>query len=848
MNKTQWIELLHNIRKNKVAFIAIFIFVAFGVAIYTGFEWGGAALTNSVYGEIERQDTYDIEVLFPYGFDDDEIAQISVLDDVDKAEGCYFSYQTFKLNGRICQAKVVMITKDLSRLTKTEGTLPTKPGEIAVQKNWAEKNGIKIGSEIEFDKDDDGTAYIIQAALQKDIGLLKKEKTSGMKYLTENRFTVTALVESPAYISSLAAGYESSPYNGAHMSCIFFAAEESFDKNSYSGYPALFIYNNALHTDGADYATDVSELKKKLLPELKKVASEKNEKIQNAVEPYSHFVPELSELLTTEQTCAVVTRENNPSLSMFGVIADMFSVLKYNMAIPFLIIGLLVTFSTISRTVFKDSRVIGSQKALGMSGVKIISVYVMFSVLASTLGCIVGLLLSRFVIEPIFVSVLSSVFLFSTPVYEFSWTLAVLLAAGEIVFTVLATLMAGVSTVKRDALSLLNGEDAAYLRTSRIEKTGAWKRLSLLSKSIIRNCINDRRRVAATLIGVTGCTALVVCAISFSNNITGSFDMQYSTLQQYTQMVYFDPETEGAYEETDKLLTEKGILHTPVYSTTVRLIASTGKSAITSVLVSDRDFDGMLLFRTLDGKEYMPRDGAWISCAFAMHYGIDKGGEITWINAASEEVTFPCEGVYEFYMQSPRVAISKDCYEKTLGVAPAVNAFMIHTDNTDNSELQKALASVNGFVSFYDNYGSMSNAFGLIMSIATAISGVYLVLSVLMAFFMLLDLFIMFVEEKKRELITLMINGYPVSYAKKYIYSDTILLTVIGIVVGVVIGVVLAYWNVNAMTSDLSYYLHGINWLACVIGVVTCGALTFIMTMIALHRIEKFEFKDIQDS
>lgn len=853
MKKTQWIELFKNIRINFVSFTAITVFVMFGVALYSGMGWSGQALNGSIANEQDNGNMADIELIYPYGFDDEDIEQIKKVKGVSDAKGAYFGFSSFEHRGETMTAKLVMISDGINDLIQIEGELPKKQNELAIEKKWANDNGIKLGDEISFDKDGNETDHFLNIIQKGENPFLKKEdgNENKTKYLKTNVFKVTAFAESPAYISQMAAGYETSPATHTPADCIVFVPGSAFDGESFTGYPTLFIRSD--ETDGirsgtAEYNGVIDGLKERIVPVAEKIANKKTDELDEAIEnfkklsPQNAVLPEISGVGVT-----AITRENNSSLSMEEIVADMFETLKYNLSVPFIIISILVSYSTVSRTINKDMKLIGAKKALGFSDGSVILSYILFSGMAALLGFILGLLISRFVIERLFLNVLGKTFFMGEPVWYFSLKEAVILGIIQLGSVLLSAFLAGRKTVSRPPIQLLSGDDQPAAKERFYEKSRLWKRLHLFTKSIIHNSINDKRRVAATLIGIAGCTALVICGTSLMVSVSDSFEYQFSELQDFKYVVYFDPDSQTAKNDIQKELEKKNARCTSVYYSTVRLSAPNGKDTVAALAVSDSDFDGLMKINSLDsGEKKLTDKGAWMSCAFALNYGIDEnGGKITFTDAANNTRTVACAGVYEYYMQCPRILMSKQAYVDEFSEEPKTNAFFVASDEMGKKELNELLNDIPGYISILDYYTMMDGSFGIIIGVTSAIAILYLVLSVLMALFILLDLFVMFVEEKKRELITLMINGYKVSHAKKYIYFDTVFLTAIGIIIGVGAGIVFSNWNVNMMTSDVTYYLHRISIPSCIGAAVLSTFLTAVMCLFAMKRIKGYNLSDL---
>ena len=119
------------------------------------------------------------------------------------------------------------------------------------------------------------------------------------------------------------------------------------------------------------------------------------------------------------------------------------------------------------------------------------------------------------------------------------------------------------------------------------------------------------------------------------------------------------------------------------------------------------------------------------------------------------------------------------------------------------------------------------------------ISFLYLGMSVAMAFLVLLNLQHTFVKEKERELVIMMINGYGRDQVKKYIYADTVFLSVIGIPLGLFAGIFISHLSIDAVSGPTMYFIHGINVPACLISALVTVGLTFLMTLLSLREVDR---------
>lgn len=165
--------------------------------------------------------------------------------------------------------------------------------------------------------------------------------------------------------------------------------------------------------------------------------------------------------------------------------------------------------------------------------------------------------------------------------------------------------------------------------------------------------------------------------------------------------------------------------------------------------------------------------------------------------------------------------------------------------DADKAQTSKKLAEVPGYKALKDDYAAGYRNFGELERLLKTVVLVYIGLSCLMALIVLLNLDIMFVEERKRELIVLMINGFSTSDAKAYIYRDSLVLTAVGIVLGVAFGAFMGSLTVQALEPDNGWFIRDFSIQAGLVGVVGASVLSVAVLLYALRRIPRFKLSDI---
>ena len=157
------------------------------------------------------------------------------------------------------------------------------------------------------------------------------------------------------------------------------------------------------------------------------------------------------------------------------------------------------------------------------------------------------------------------------------------------------------------------------------------------------------------------------------------------------------------------------------------------------------------------------------------------------------------------------------------------------------------LQSIDGFLKTEDYKEASIKSLNDTSGSFILLSFLFLVMSLLMAILVILNLLITFVQTKKKELIVLQINGYSLNQSKRYIYTDTIALTIIGTIFGLIVGTLLGFVCIRAICSGGIIFPTKISWLAIGISVLITFAMVLVMSLFALSKIKKFKLVDLNN-
>ena len=799
MRKMWRIELRELIKSTRVSFIAIIIFITMSVALFLGFTWASEGITASVDSYYTKGNFQDLIIQFSSPCNEESIQSLKNIDGIDYAEGYVELYKYLAYDGNYYKVRFTTLTTGADVPMNVNGRLPQKPDEIAIEGNWAETHGVNIGDTLSFSDTVSNT--------KETYNLLK-----------ENQFTVTGTLDNAVYLSRVTDTYGLCPEDYIPVSCLLYIDESAINKDLLPGYTNAVLRSDLLRAFSYfsdDYKDAVYDLKTAVGNQYK--------------------------------GCDIYVRTSYDNISTVNLrmVKNIFEKLRYSMAGLFVIVGLLVCYFSISRIVYDNTVFIGTKKALGFSDFQILRPFVLYAVIVVLIGMVLGSLAARFIMAPALIMVLRDIYVFDETICVFGWPMFTGFFFFELAIQIVTVFLAGRSLLKRNALSLIKDEKVTAVESHRYEKTGIWKRMPLLSKTIINNIFNEKKRVISTLISITGCTTLLVSAYTMNNHIFDSFKRQYEQIFNYDTILFFDPDADP--EDIKGVLSEKGISFAEVSREYMNLDTPQGNEAAANLIVTDdHGFSGIFHLTDTEDRTLDLSDGIYVSCSYGEEYELSQGDALSFTDMNQKKHSVPIHGFFQYYLITNIITVMDSrSYEQEFGRDYRPNALLFSRSGFEMNELNAELCSKDGFIYLQDDYQSNKIAFDSFTSVFIAVTVIYSLLALALALLVFMNLITLFIAEKKKELTVLMINGYSSKNARKYISYDTVVLTVTGILLGVFIGNAMGNISIAAFMSETIYFVTGYDIKACLIGVIGTGIIAFLITYFSLKQIDRFDLHTI---
>lgn len=509
----------------------------------------------------------------------------------------------------------------------------------------------------------------------------------------------------------------------------------------------------------------------------------------------------------------------------------------------FFLVAALVCLTTMTRMVEEQRITTGGLKAMGYSKADIAMKFLGYGLIASVGGSILGLAVGCTLIPYIIMTCWQ--IMYSIPDIKFAFCPGIyILSAGAAVFVILAAALAAVLAALR--------ETPASLMRPRTPKAGKriflerikplWKRLSFTYKVTVRNLFRYKKRFWMTLIGIGGCTGLIITGFGLRDSITDILDIQYEELSLYDAYAVVEEED---LEDLYAVLDENELVadYTAVNVSSMDFEGgSTVISGYMLVMEDQESVDGFMVFRQRKGKTAVEitDEGIYISEKLSLLMGLEAGDTVTL--SGDERVSAYVAGIVENHVYN-YVYMTQEYYESLYGTAAEYNEVMlVYTDSSEETEdaVSEALLNADLITSISqiaDLRETMNNSFSVINYVVIVI----IVAAAALAFVVLFNLSSINITERRRELATLKVLGFNDKEMNAYVLRENVILTVIGTVIGLALGKVLHLYLVSTIELEMIMFGRSVHPASYIAGAALTIVFSVIVNMTAGRSLRKID-------
>ena len=509
----------------------------------------------------------------------------------------------------------------------------------------------------------------------------------------------------------------------------------------------------------------------------------------------------------------------------------------------FLVIGILVCFTTITIIIEEQKKQVGTSKALGFSNGAIYAKYLTFGLSAVAVGNLLGIGLS-FILQDVFRRGARDMFVFDEPMRAFVLWPAIVIILVEFLTAFLATYIASRRQVRLPAVQLLTGQTQLKMKNG--GKAKSTKKGTLYSRLILRNVMADKGRVFASVFIVAGSCFLIGTGANIRNAFSGMIDAQVYQVQKYNASVSFSPERDPELEEgIEKILEDHGVEYDKITQTAT--IAELGEQAdYVMVLVLNREMSSkfMDLRDPKTGKTVaVPEEGILVQNKMQENYQLDPGAGMTLYDETLHARELTVQGSFVNYF-GRYVIVSPKSYEKIFGKEAQTNTFFVLGEE---NEIQKIISEVLQIApdAVINTPAKQRETYAPLIAIYNMIVGMTVLLAVIMSIFVLANLTNIFVNKKKTEVIIMRVNGFSHRQVLGYLIRETVAIVIAGFILAFMMGLAFTIPIIRVVESPDVTFLRTIDLRAWLFAFGCETVFATIINGLAFRKVKGYHVTDL---
>ena len=753
-------NMLRNLMKNKVQFFSIFIMSFLGLYVFVGMDSEVAGFTAAEDAFYSKYDLADIWVQGK-NFTADDLSHIREIKGVKDAERRASVKGKAVLDIREADMYLNFVeSNEISKIGIVKGE-EYEPGEngIWLDHRFAEVNGYTVGDKI-------------------------KLKYEGKTFDEVIRGTI----RNPEYVYYLQDAASMMPAYGTYGMAFMDVSE----------YPNEDVYFNEIIID-ADGIDNINALSPK----------EKNIKYD--------LTPKICDALDMD-TLAVLDKDDNLSYQTFRAEMTQHTNMSFMFPIVFMLISVLGIITTMTRMTKKQRVEIGTLKALGFSKRVITLHYVSYGFFLSLAGSILGAWAGYKTIPELTFNMMTETYLMPDVSTKLTFSGLFMIAASVAVASLVSFLSCR-RELRLPPAETLKPEAPKLIKASRLEKSSLWKHLTFATQWNLRDIRRNKVRTGMGVVGVAGCTMLILTAFGCLDSIEFITNWMYGQLNTASYQIIMKEDT--TYPVTrDYALKYKGQMMESEAADFE--VGSKKKSG--SVTVIEK---GNYLHFQGDGfvHKKLPENGIAMSSKMAELLGIKEGDFVRWHLTGDDK--WQKDRVIELYVNPATQGITmyRNIYERH---EYKFNPTTILT----NIDAKKELTDDDHVVDVQDTK-EMMRSMDEMKAMMYMMMGIYIIAAVVLGVVVLYNQGILSFVEKSREMATLKVLGFSTGKIRWILQLQNIWVTAVGVIAGIPLGRLLLIGIMSDMAESMDYraVIQIPSYLYSVLGtVILSGAVSFFLS------------------
>lgn len=816
-------------------FISILLMALLGVGFFAGLRATSPDMVNTIDKYFKDQNVYDIEVLSTLGLTNGDLEAIKNIENVEQVYGTYSKDSLIKINDKEIVTKILCL-EEVNKPVIIEGREPQNKAECLVEEGFLKNTNKKIGDKIqvELENTDD-------------------ELEENQEFLKEKELTIVGTARSPLYISRERG---TSKLGSGSINYYIYISKENVSSEVFTEAYVKLKDSEKYKTSTNRYEKYVEETKDNI-ENIKEERQKAEEELQKSREEFDTKIKEAEgELIDAKEKVAKIENptwyilDRNQNVGYASFIQDTESIENLSMVFPivFFAIAILVSLTSMTRMVEEERQEIGTLKALGYNKFHISLKYIIYSSLACIIGAIIGMNIGFQILPRIIWEMYEMMYTMPDINILYNYEYSVIGLALIYICIVGATIYSILRELKEMPATLLRPKSPKLGKRVLLERiTPIWKRLNFTQKVTIRNIFRYKKRFLMTIIGIFGCTSLILAGFGLKDSISKILPYQYGKVFDYDMQITL----KSALEEDKKnnFITNlrnnekvNDLVETNMLSGKAK---KEGKQQDIKIIVpkENEELEKVIKLRNLEEEKInLNKETVVITDKLAQLINAKIGDTIKVKDSNEVEKELKITDITENYI-SHYIYISKDLYETLYQEKYDTNVLLMQDKDLSEEEeknLSKELVKQNE-VSTVGLTSTMMKTLDDTMGSLNYVVIILIVSAGLLAFVVLYNLSNVNISERIRELATIKVLGFYDKEVYDYVNRETTLLTIIGIILGLGGGYLLNFYIIGTCEIDLLRFVKVIDPLSYLYAILITVAFTIIVNIFTYFALKKID-------
>ena len=544
----------------------------------------------------------------------------------------------------------------------------------------------------------------------------------------------------------------------------------------------------------------------------------------------------------------VLGRDTNSGFVSYSQDAERVDNLSSIFPVIFFVVAALACLTTMTRMVEEQRTQIGSLKALGFSRLAISQKYIGYAFVASLVGGLIGLGVGATLIPAVIANAFQIMYAIPGLDYKMQLPLFVLAVLAAVACTTGAALWACLSTLIDTPANLMRPRAPKAGKRVFLEYIKPiWRRLSFTWKVTMRNLFRYQKRFWMTVIGIGGCTALIVTGFGLHESIFDVLDKQFDEISLYDATVGLDEDlTEEQKQGIEDYLDGEEAVEDYMFTYQEMIDASTTGISYDVYLFAVDDVEEFGRFVDLRHRsDHSPVEldgsGVVIDEKLSELLGVSVGDTITL--EGDQRVEAVVADITENYVYH-YVYLTRDLYTQLYGEDYQNNVMLLaYQDGMGvdvSNQTSETLMKMDGVAS-YSYIATIRDSFEDSMDAINYAVVIIIVAAAALAFVVLYNLTNINITERRSELATLKVLGFYDGETTAYVLRENVFLTIFGVILGLVLGRFLHSWMVLTVEVDLVMFGRTAPPYAYVLAAALTALFSLIVNVAAHFRLKKID-------